>query len=494
MRLSRAGVWLWAVVVWLVTSSTASTSSPEARQIFKALNAVRVDRAQVYYVRDLHLRKDAIRLSFVEGKLALLEATEGRVTGAVFTGTGRVIAVPRDPVERRSLAWFLGTPLLDQPFTRAYLRFTDGTAAQVLAQIRAANGQPIESAPADSFAEDWNPTVANLNSWHSLRILLDWLSSEPRPYLYAGLAGASVGPFDVLVDDRREEQVMIGQSRLGKGGHDYDIWASFPSAAGGTSPRANASENYLPSFSAISYSVSTTIRPEMILEGQTKVRMRARRDGERVATMELSRFLSVRGVVDGRGRSLEFFQNETLETQAIAEHGSDDLYVVLQEASREGEEIQLSITYQGRVISDAGNDIYLVGERGGWYPSLGGRSPETSGFAVFDLTFRWPRRLTLAATGKRGEIREEGEWRIGRWQTEMPVPKAGFHLGEYVTHPVNNENFNVEVYTTRQLAEALHMGEEVADSIRFYEKYHGSFPFSTLAVSPIPGVASPETP
>ncbi len=520
MQLTRSGSGLCVLLGWLAVTATAGTSSPEAREAFNALNAVRVDRAHVYYVHDLHLSKDTIRLSFVEGKLALLEASEGRVTGAVFTGSGRVIAVPRDPVERRSLAWFLGTPLLDQPFTRAYLRFTDGTAEQVLSQIRAADGQPVDSAAADSFADDWNPTVANLNNWHSLRILLDQLSTELQPYFYAGLAGAGVGTFDVLVDDRREEQVLIGQSRLGEGGHEYDTWASFP--------RAGAPEKYVPNFSPVSYAVSTSIHPDLMLEGQTKLRLKARRAGERVVQLELSRFLSVQLVTDERGRSLEFFQNDALETQEIAERGNDNLYVVLPEAARDGGEIELNITYQGRVISNAGNNVYFVGQRGSWYPNLAARES----FATFELTFRWPRRLTLVATGKRGEVREEGEWRVGRWQTEAPVPMVGFNLGEYLTHTVKGESFNVEVYANRQLEQALQsrfqrqsvvatgtagspvwprpprsaplvvnepppppspgallnsLGEDVVESIRFYEKYHGPFPFSTLAVSPIPG-------
>jgi len=112
------------------------------------------------------------------------------------------------------------------------------------------------------------------------------------------------------------------------------------------------------------------------------------------------------------------------------------------------------------------------------------------------------------------------------------VPMAGFNLGEYLTHTVNSENFQVEVYANRQLEQVLQrrfqrqsvvtagigdspiwprpprsrpivvnepppppspgallnsLGEDVLESIRFYEKYHGPFPFSTLAVSPIPG-------
>ena len=93
------------------------------REIYQALNALRVDPTQIYPVSDLRLRRDAVSLTFSDGTIGFLEAYDGRVTGCVFSGRGHVSANLRDPAERQSLAHFLGVPLLDQNFSGAYLRF-----------------------------------------------------------------------------------------------------------------------------------------------------------------------------------------------------------------------------------------------------------------------------------------------------------------------------------------------------------------------------------
>jgi len=60
------------------------------------------------------------------------------------------------------------------------------------------------------------------------------------------------------------------------------------------------------------------------------------------------------------------------------------------------------------VISDAGNGVYFVGNRGIWYPHLEGMAQ----FAQYDTTFHWPRKLRLVATGQKVEEREEGDRRM----------------------------------------------------------------------------------
>jgi hypothetical protein len=114
-------------------------ASQSPREIYKALNALRVDTARIYTVNEIRLRRDAVSLIFSEGILGFLQAYDGRVTGVVFSGRGHVSANLRDPAEKKSLAHFLGVPLLDQSFSRAYLRFDDGSAegnSGPIAQLR----------------------------------------------------------------------------------------------------------------------------------------------------------------------------------------------------------------------------------------------------------------------------------------------------------------------------------------------------------------------
>ena len=484
------------------------------RELFQALNDLRVNSKQVYFVRDLLIRRDVVRLSLDEGKLAFLTAYDGRVTGAVFTGRGRALALPRDPIEKASLARFLSAPLLDQPFSRAYLRFNDSTAEELLRQIRDSDAVPAEE---PSFGADWDPTVANLNSWHSLRILFDWLSENPRPFLYAGLLSETRGAFDVLVDERRPEQVLIGQPRWAGGTQYYDVWASFPTA-GAIAPT--------PPFQALRYALDTSIQTDLQLEATATLTMKALRGGERVIPLELSRQLSVRSADDEAGRPLPFFQNEALSRHEIGQRGNDAVLVVLPEAAKAGTQFQLRLTYRGSVITDAGNGVYFVGERGSWYP----HPVSYESFAPFELSFRWPRRLQLVATGTKTEEHEDGEWKTGRWRSEQPFIVAGFNLGDYLTEKTQSGTLRVDVYANRNLERALQdrlrqtvvqpvppalargtrsmpstsivlgaatpspalvlgrLGADVADAVRFFERFGGPFPYPQLAVSQIPGV------
>ncbi|MGC1386004.1 MAG: hypothetical protein WA823_19685, partial [Candidatus Acidiferrales bacterium] len=138
------------------TAPSATLNAPQtsdARALYEALNALRVDSHRVYAVHDLALRRDVVTLSFADGKLGFLQALDGRVSGAVFTGHGHVIALPSDAGERRSLAQYIGVPIIDQPFTKAYLRFTDATAAELTHQIES-NGDL--AAPDGDFVDGWN--------------------------------------------------------------------------------------------------------------------------------------------------------------------------------------------------------------------------------------------------------------------------------------------------------------------------------------------------
>src|ERR1700730_1180974 len=73
----------------------------DPRALYLALNELRPDSAHVYTVKELNLRRDIINLRLRDGKLAFLQALDGRITGAVFTGNGHIFATPHDRGERQ---------------------------------------------------------------------------------------------------------------------------------------------------------------------------------------------------------------------------------------------------------------------------------------------------------------------------------------------------------------------------------------------------------
>ncbi|MDA2914943.1 hypothetical protein MYX77_13505, partial [Acidobacteriia bacterium AH_259_A11_L15] len=116
---------------------------------------------------------------------------------AVFEGAGEVLVLPPERGERQQLVKFTGSPILTDSFPRAYFRFSDETADELLAQIRAGAGQPDHQ---PELLDRWEPLMDSLNRVHALRLLLDFLE-PPRPYFYASIHGSRLGTFDVMVDD-----------------------------------------------------------------------------------------------------------------------------------------------------------------------------------------------------------------------------------------------------------------------------------------------------
>jgi len=101
------------------------------------------------------------------------------------------------------------------------------------------------------------------------------------------------------------------------------------------------------------------------------------------------------------------------------------------------------------VIVSRGDGVYFVNARGSWYPHVGW------GFATYDLTFRYPRRLTLVASGDPVEDRTEGDLRITHRRTAVPAGAAGFNLGDYEKVAGTAAGISFEVYGNRHLVEAL---------------------------------------
>jgi hypothetical protein len=235
----------------------------------------------------------------------------------------------------------------------------------------------------------------------------------------------------------------------------------------------------------------------------------------------------VQSAQDADGHALDFIQNEALSRSQIAERGNNMVLVFLPEPPRAGQTYRVRLTYRGSVISDAGNGVYFVGDRGSWFPHIGGMAH----FALFDTTFHWPRKLRLVATGQKIEEREEGDRRTGHWRSEGPAAVAGFNLGDYVIENVEAvDGVKIEMAVNSELEKAIagrlrsqssvgpgipgpmrrnrrlrvptifaedqpdssvdplkELGHEIAEAIRFGEKWMGPFPFHELDVSQVPG-------
>jgi hypothetical protein len=444
-------------------------------------------------------------------KIAFFQSFEGRVTGFVFSGVGHIVTLPRDPVEKQQVARFLGAPVLDEQFLSAYVRFTDGTEEELLRELQRAG---LTSAVDEQFAALWGTNLDRLNPSHSLRILVEKYSKPPAPFFHAGIDGVLTGPLDILLDEMQNDNFSLGQPRTVGKTIFYDVWSSY---------RMPGTAAFSMGMDAIRYVLDTTIHPDNSLEANASIEFRAAAGSQQFLGIQLSRALKITDVTGDKGDPLPYFQNEGLTQQEINSRGQDSLIVFLPEPPAPGSTFKLHFRYSGNVIEDAGNNVLFVGARESWYPHYG----DAAEFAFYDLTFHWPKRLRLVATGTKSAEREEVDSRVATWKTEIPVPEAGFNLGEYASSSLSAENRTIDVYANKQLEEYLRsrlsapapspessrhasilrppadadlpalppspagflklLAREIDSSIRFYEIYSGPFPFRNLGVSQIPG-------
>ncbi len=443
--MKRAAGWAFLLVAFLCVCGHAGNRS--ALQVLGTIRKARLDPTKLYRVREAAIYREDLRIYLTEGTLAFLQPVEGRVTGAVFVGEGELLLIPPDPVEKGSLARFTGVPLLNEKFSCALFRFTDDTHERLLESIaHQDSAEPLEDL---RFAETWNPVVANLNVSYEMRVLTDLLADEPVPFFAGRFSSDRLGTFDISVDYRASEQLRVEQVKWTEGHRYHDIWCAFRVRSVRDGIRAVPSDPILP----LQYRIQTRLLPTRALQGQAEVDIEARASGERVLWFELSRFLkvsSIERITPGSAATeVEFFQNTLVEEHSVRRRGNDELTVMLPSPTAAGKRFTLKFHYEGEVISDAGNGVLYVGERGSWYPNRGFHP------ALFDLTFYYPRHLTLVATGECEERRQEGEWRVSRWKSPTRLRVAGFNVGEYLKREVQAADTRIEVYANKNLEPAL---------------------------------------
>ena len=534
--------WLTGLAYCLMAAASAEAAAPipecpqTASALYTRIRSVGLDPQRVYHIRDAAIDRPNLHLDLDDGTLAFTEDICGRITGAFFEGEGEVRLRPPNRAERGSLALFTGMAILEEQFNSGYLRFNDDTAALL---------QPFLSPAPDAaeFIKQWSDISRTLADFDGLRLLLDFSHFLPvkggnerendpaRKFpslLHAHLLGKKLGGFEVFWDAAIPEPLWVGQSRLRDDLLFFDVWTSFapngaPSAATGRSGDA----------SIAAFRIHATVTPPTRLQASTEMNLRIHSGGERTLLFELSRYLKL-DAVEAAGRPLDFIQNPAIEGTSLQRKGNDLVAVVFPAPLAPGQELKLHFTYAGDVLSEVGNGLLYVGERGTWYPNLG-LNP-----AQFDMEFHYPANWTLVATGKQlpqpaaddTETNQEaaGE-KVSRWTSERPIPVAGFNLGKYVRAEAKAGNILVEAYGTKGVEKSFpkarpevivsptppgvpdtipgpaspitvtppppspaHDAQAVADkaakAIVSFSQWFGPYPYSSLALTQMPGKLS----
>ncbi len=501
-------------------------AGPSAAELARSIREAGFDADACYRVHDLSFQKEDIRVYLTDGYLLFSKPIQGQPRSALFTtdvegGDGEVIVLPPYRGERQSLAQFTKSPNLDEHFRTALIIFTDSTAETLRDRIdKEGSGHKVKEMGV-LLAEQWAPVLANVEISFEMRLVADLLTPpEQSGMLFLALNGRLLGTFDILYDPALREQVMAGQLRERDGHLSYDIWTSFSAR----SARSGAKPVREPWYKLTNFRIDAALDSDLSMKTTTRVTVRVGTRPLRVFSFRIAHAMHVTAArIDGKPAEL-FFQ-DSIRGRALSGYDNDGFLVVPSEPLSAQTDHEFEFEHEGAVISSAGNGVYYVGARSTWYPRSG------DAFSTYDLTFRYPKRLTLVTAGDLEEDRTDGDFRITRRRTPVPIRQAGFNLGEYEKVLGSAPGYTIEVYANRHLAAALQpmrsieapspapspqrmprygrnnpppplaevsappdplarlraVASEVSSALEFFSSHFGPPALKTLTIAPIPG-------
>src|SRR4051794_4168664 len=100
--------------------------APNAYPLYQQLRGIGLS-GETANANNLVLKRDAGEFTFKTGVFQFLAPVNGRVTGAVFVGSGSFTMVPPIISEKRSLSMLTREPAIHEEFGTMVMRFTDNT-------------------------------------------------------------------------------------------------------------------------------------------------------------------------------------------------------------------------------------------------------------------------------------------------------------------------------------------------------------------------------
>jgi len=417
-----------------------------------------------YRCEKLTMNVDAGSFTFNSGTMTLLNPVNRFITGAVFIGTGHFTLKPVLVLDRSELKRRAGDATVEEDFTVAVLRFSPrwypalahGLAGETDTPREAASSyrawqekvrrrhdvpegltqsilenESIDNVDADVLAAVYNvrhPTFFNAYMRGTLHKDLRFFVRE------------RVGAIPQL--DSPEEVALIN---CNSGEMDDGIWYSQHLVTELNANTANSREDRR-LFATHRYNIETDIANNGHLFSRANITFAPLVPGERAMKFGLLPSLRVSRVIDQDGHDLYFIQEDRKQDGSF--------YAILDVAIEVGQEHSITVEYAGdKVLFNAGNGSYYFRARTSWYPNLNGFGEK----ALYDLTFKVPRKNVVISVGKLQGESTGDEYAVSHWVTPVPVAVAGFNYGQYKTMewPDTITHYDISGFYLTELPDSL---------------------------------------
>jgi hypothetical protein len=490
------------------TRETVNVSGGRRQNVdafYRALRDAVVEDA--YSVENLVLQRDAGSITLKKGLIGFTPPQMGRDTIAVFYGEGDFDFETPLAIEKKHIKNYTDQDPIHETFDRAYFCFTDDTGKQIRAK---AAKQAADSKLTDVLRDFRKQLRGNTENIRSLAEAMAFdAAGNMEADLLAGLYNPNAGGFfHAYLHGRKHSDLrFIAKPRgvfnelgpeevaiinVDPGAEQEGIWYLshfLPEIQGNKA----SSEEESRVVEGLAYKIETVIGKNDHLAATSSITIRAVVDGTRVINFDLLPTLRVSRVSMG-GQDVPFIQEDRKHDGSF--------YVVLPQPLAKGSEHQLLVEYQGdKVVHNAGGGNFSVGARTSWYPSLNAFRDHTR----FNLIFKVPKSYTLVSMGKLVREWKEQDFGCTEWDSEVPVPVAGFNYGDFKKRAVTDsaiDNFEIEGYAGGALPDYLKGAEEIGgmspsrlnenimvqaqNAMRIYNNWFGKSEFKRIAITEQP--------
>ena len=403
--------------------------------VYRSLRTVGL--GTTFHFDNVTLPVDTATFQFRKGTLTFLSPVNGIVTGAIFVGDGHFTLKPAALVDAQELKRRAGATQFEEDFTQIIFRFT-GERRRFQPAMGSETEAPSEAGSAlehlkeklrkrhegaQGFTENLlqDETMDNVDA----DLLAAIYNPAHPPFLNAYIRGQKhkdlryfirtrVGALPQL--DSPEEVALINYD---PDSLDDGVWylehmgAEFQKGVA-----SNEEDRRL--FATHSYKIECVIAKNEHLFSTAVISFQQLIEGERVLKFGLLPNLRVTRVQDDQGQDLYFVQ------ESKKEDGS--FYAILPKGGQKGKDYSITVQYEGdKVLEQAGDGSFYVRARSSWYPNLNGFGEN----ALYDLTYKVPRRYRVISVGKLQSESTEQDFAVSHWTTPQPVAVAGFNYGQY---------------------------------------------------------------
>jgi Peptidase family M1 domain/Carboxypeptidase regulatory-like domain len=419
-----------------VTVFTKGRAYANDDPVYKQLRNIGL--GQTFRLDDFTVQMDAATFHFQKGTLTLLNPVNGVVTGAIYIGEGHLNLKPITSFDAVELKRRSGTSEVDEDFSAVVFRFTGGEIKKFASGLKDKVETPGEAV---SAFDHWKEKVRRRHE-DALGFTDYLLHGEDMDNVDADLLAGVYNPshppfFNAYIHGQKHKDLrFFVRVRMGAipqldspeevallnydpEAMDDGIWYLSHLQAEFVNHRVSSNEDRR-LFATHSYKIETDISKNDHLFSTATISFEPLLPGERVLKFGLLPNLRVSRVIDDQSQDIYYVQ------EGRKEDGS--FYVILPRAPEMGKQYSITVQYEGdKVLHSAGDGSFYVRARTSWYPNLNGFGEH----ALYDLTFKVPKRYKVISVGKLKSESTEQDFAVTHWITPEPVAVAGFNYGNY---------------------------------------------------------------